>query len=254
MSGVKKRKRGTSGASLQSNVLSVFHETGLPQKCDGVAPRERKRVRASALEFNSPFSLLLADLTCVSKEEDMHALQGVERELERRSCSATQFAKHVFGDAEVDFMPSLCVIAHFLKKSFLRVRDLDSDIIIQRAAFEMNAGESCACRGENIGIKQVVRFVMEGGQGNAQDTLLRHILSVLFHESPGSLKYVHKASRFQLADLTLTYIRDDWTKHGEHSDTLVSWVRQAVLPTRMADIEIRGGAFEFVSSLLFILF
>lgn len=233
------RKKRRLSIDLQTAVLSVFHRSPTDEK-PSASDLRLKSIKQARVQISSRLINLCENLVCVSKEGGRAALVSLESELRDRVYSASELSASLFADDDDESVPPLCIIVNLLQSHSLRASDLNRSVVVQRAVYELLTAEACSCRGVHPGITALIRTVL-GESGAGAGTFLGQFVSVLFHGSRG-IRAADADARFKLAELTIRILREQTANHEVHVSRFQSWLRQAVLPTRMVERAFTGDA------------
>lgn len=138
----------------------------------------------------------------------------------------SQLAAALFLDDEA--LPPLCVLVRLLREHVLRTADLQQPKVLVRAVEEVEKPELCSCRGVYPGLTALVRVLLDEGERGEQ--FLHAFVAVLFGDGES---VVETEKRFKVARIVIEIVKKEAAADGERM--LKTWLRRAVLPTRLAD-------------------
>lgn len=225
-----RKKPRVSPEDLQTAILSVF-ALSTPQSAASRLSDEARILAPSTRTAPYRLTALCEQLTCVATTRE--PLTSLQEELRDRVYSPSELSDALFANADdgPGAIPPLCLLSSLLSERTLRPPDLPHLLVAQRAAFEMKSDNACGCRGVHAGVRAFLRCLQEAASP-AAETFLSHFVAVLFRDGGPIDRDVGAAVRLRLAELTVRYLR----QHGKNSERMreqfVSWLNQAVLPTR----------------------
>lgn len=239
---IQKRRRNPqlSTQTYRQSLLDVF------AKASGEANQDEKRLDDSNFQKAQRFSMarysklgsLCHRLDCVSRPETTKVLNKILETLNTRVATISELTNVLFGtDEDADMLPSLCAIVRLLRAKCLHVADFHYGYVIKRAVYELERADACVCRGFHMGVLSIIDYLLDGHRGSAQDVVLRDFISVYFHRPLSGLGVTSLDTRYRLATIVIKYLHEAWTKHGERVSTIVTWARQAVIPSRFLEVE-----------------
>lgn len=231
------RKKRRLSTDLQTAVLSIFHTSPTDENAS-TNDLCHKSVKQARVQLSSRLINLCEDLVCIAKEGGRTALASLESELRDRVYSASELSASLFADDDDESVPPLCVVVDLLQAHSLRASDLDRSVVVQRAVYELLNAEACSCRGVHPGVTALIRALLDES-GTAANAFLGQFVSVLF---PGSrtMRAGDADARFKLAELTIRVLREQTSNREVHVCRFQAWLRQAVLPTRVAKHAFNG--------------
>lgn len=154
----------------------------------------------------------------------------------------SQLAAALFLDDEA--LPPLCVLVRLLREHALRIADMQQRRVLVRAAEEAEKPELCSCRGVCPGLAALVRVLLEEGEQGEQ--FLNTFVAVLFGDGQGVWE---TEKRLRLARIVIEVLKKEAGTEVER--LLKTWLKRAILPTRLADTKGGGDTDSVVRAILF---
>lgn len=235
----RRRYQGTSIQTYQHALLSIFtkaSESGACPSSSGPRPQEHNDCGGiSALRY-SRLGPLCDRLDCISRPSTVTVLDQIIELIQTRAASISELSSLLFtDDDDADELPSLCVIVRLLRANCLHVADLCCRYVVRRSVYELECSSACVCRGFHSGVLDIIEYLLDGHCGTGRDAVLREFICIFFNSTSVEFIESSPATRFRLAHLVVKHLHEAWTKHGECTPTLVTWVRQAVIPSRFLE-------------------
>lgn len=233
-----KRKRSPLRVVCQKKVILTAFDEALNNDVDSkkifTSARDRNEIASAELR-RSNLSKLCDRLTCLSMDDGLSRLSSLKSEMQRRIWGKSDLACLLFSEEEVDMGPTLCVVVNLLREQCVYFADINAAYIPERALFEYGNSHVCACQGAHAGVKAIIHYLLDESRDSRCNSVLKEFVSIFFRDSNISFTPSSEASRFRLAAFVMDILRNEWTKHGFGINTVVQWVRQAVVPSYFLD-------------------
>ena len=225
-----RRPRSRSFNSLEIHVASIFNEE---EKGNDREKGKSTRKIARKLHVGSHFAMddLFERLTCVSRAQGKIAISELRDGVKKRKIAASEISSRFSVSDEIESFPHLCVIVSLLEDGILVSQDLNSDVILERAAWENKNHGLCTCQGEQYGLRRFLRYLALRPENAGCHSTLERMISVLFlHKNNSASRAFRITDHYALADFVLRYLSSDFTDHGISQNHFETWLRRAVVP------------------------